>query len=41
MIGLVDTGGNGAANISRSLVTKPVVENVTMRGITLTVVANG
>jgi hypothetical protein len=41
MIGQVGTEGNGATNILRSLVTRPVVDNVTRKDITIEVVAKG
>jgi hypothetical protein len=40
-IGLVDIDGNGGASISRSLVTKPVVENAMLRAIIKHHVAKG
>jgi hypothetical protein len=41
MIGQVGTEGNGATNILRSLVTRPVVDNVTRKDITIEVVPKG
>jgi hypothetical protein len=41
MIGQVGTEGNEAINILRSLVTRPIVDNVTRKDMTIEVVAKG